>query len=73
MSSDVDSDQKRVEFIKPNDRAFLSAVENARDEGYRAYQDDRYLADNPYVWGCENWQEWRNGYKSAELDDELDL
>ena len=39
-------------------------------EGYRAYQDDLKLEDNPYD-SCnqENeWEEWREGYYDAGWD-----
>lgn len=44
---------------------------DARDEGYRAYQDGLRLADNPYN-NNEEWDlhlAWDEGWNNASWDD----
>lgn len=38
-------------------------------EGYRAYQDDIPIRDNPYSPDQDEWDFWKEGYYQAAEDD----
>lgn len=63
------SAEKRTEFIKPPKQKIRSQAEDASDEGYHAYMDDKHISENPYVNGCENYNLWQRGYLTAQTDE----
>lgn len=39
--------------------------------GYRAFFDDMSISDNPYEFGSDEYNQWRDGFNEAASDDEV--
>jgi hypothetical protein len=42
-------------------------ITEAYYEGYKAFHDDLEISDNPYLNEENTHQEWTNGYRAAEM------